>query len=145
MDNESKFPHKAIQQEASSSDRLLCPKCSLPNARGLRVCARCGKLLINIADTSPLSLPKRADQDLGQHLGKPFLESIRIALEIGEQHISLPQQKTVILGRSVPDPSLKQPDVALNEFGALDKGVSRRHIAVTCNDKLVYISELLIP
>jgi pSer/pThr/pTyr-binding forkhead associated (FHA) protein len=143
MDNAQNLPSEPRTNEAASSVVLLCPKCSLPYARGTRVCARCGKLLINNADTYPLSLPKKTGQDLGQHLGKVFLESIkRITLEIGEQSIALPQQKQIIVGRSTPNPGIEQPDVTLNEFGAVDKGVSRRHIAITCKANLVYVSDL---
>jgi pSer/pThr/pTyr-binding forkhead associated (FHA) protein len=80
---------------------------------------------------------------LHQPTGEVFLaDTAPITLEVGEQHVTLPIAARVVIGRLGHSPDADQPDVDLNQFSAREKGVSRRHCAITRKGKLVYLSDL---
>jgi pSer/pThr/pTyr-binding forkhead associated (FHA) protein len=76
---------------------------------------------------------------LGSLLAK---SSKPVYLEVDGKRIELPSQATVILGRRVSDTNSEQPDVALNAFGATEKGVSRRHARISRYSNLICISDM---
>jgi hypothetical protein len=69
-------------------------------------------------------------------------QSKPVYLEVDGNKIELPSQATVVLGRRVSDTDSEQPDIALNAFGATEKGVSRRHARISRYSNLICISDL---
>jgi pSer/pThr/pTyr-binding forkhead associated (FHA) protein len=49
---------------------------------------------------------------------------------------------SIVVGRQSKIPGDMQPDVALNEFGAEERGVSRQHLRLVRKQDLIYASDL---
>ncbi len=123
---------------------LNCPICALPYRDDTPVCSRCGALLLSDSRTHVTdSYEDPADASLKRLVGEVFLaDTAPIILDVDEQQVILPIVTRVIIGRLGHSPDPDPPDVDLNQFSARDKGVSRRHCAITRKGKLVYLSDL---
>ncbi len=123
---------------------LSCPTCALPYCSGAPVCVRCGALLIDGSQTQRVNpLDDQGDASLKQPLGDVFVaDTTPITLEVGERYVILPIVARLVIGRLGSSLNTDPPDVDLNQFSARDKGVSRRHCAITRKGKLVYLCDL---
>jgi hypothetical protein len=123
---------------------LNCPTCALPYREGTPVCSRCGALLLSDSQTHVTdAYDDQANASLNRLVGEVFLaDTAPIVFEVGEQQVTLPIAARIIVGRLGHSPDADPPDVDLNQFSAREKGVSRRHCAITRKGKLVYLSDL---
>jgi hypothetical protein len=143
LDTEGPEPVQAADGSALP-EVLSCPTCALPCCSGTPVCARCGALLLDASQTQRVNpLEDQVDASLKQPLGEAFLADTRpITLEVGERYVILPIAARLVIGRLGSSLNIDQPDVDLNQFSAREKGVSRRHCAITRKGKLVYLCDL---
>jgi hypothetical protein len=117
----------------------ICPTCSHDNREGLFYCEDCGQNLFQVAHTAAGT---RQVRNTGDYSGiRPnwgtshFKSEDVIVLRVDESPdpIILQPKPRMILGRGDVQAAQK-PDVDLNPYGALQKGVSRMHAAIYRND-----------
>jgi pSer/pThr/pTyr-binding forkhead associated (FHA) protein len=65
-----------------------------------------------------------------------------IILEINGIQLRLPLSKTLVIGRISDLPGDVRPDVSLNNFGAVEHGISRQHVRITRKRDVVYLADL---
>ena len=117
---------------------VTCPSCRNENKEGTKICAYCGSLIDPIEGTSTRSL---GDTDV--EIGTPKWGSARfnsrtnlvIGVE-GEPRTLLfdaDEIHELIIGRKDPHTG-DSPEIDLDKFEGLEKGVSRRHAAIVHKD-----------
>ncbi len=134
-------PNDEMSWSALDSTKLLCSSCGLPRAADAEICPRCGKIFSPHHETRPILVsdkPKTAQLEDVAFATCPA----RIVFIINKQLLPLPEWNVLTVGRQSRDNSVAQPDVDLSSFGALDKGVSRRHIQIRVTRYLAYVSDL---
>ncbi len=123
---------------------VTCPVCGLVNQSGATICSRC---LTNWATTEitaqldvKLAVSQFAQSTADSAASSPLPELI---LEIENVRLPVSTDGVVIVGRN-QQVSDGQPrsDVDLTPFGAALKGVSRKHIKLTRDHVLIYVTDL---
>jgi len=121
---------------------IKCPKCGRENPENTKICAYCGEILI---DTKPGYVATRALGDTDFEEGVPkwgtarFNSRMNLVLVVQESNqekrfvFDAAQIEEIIIGRKDPDTG-ESPDVDLLDYGAVEKGVSRRHAAIVLRD-----------
>ena len=96
------------------------------------------------SDTFQLHLPdRRGETQTGRLCGNAFIETMQpVVLEVDGQQLTLPSQEGLVLGRWSGNSDSAQPDIDLREFDALPMGVSRRHVLISRQNALVYVTDL---
>jgi hypothetical protein len=115
---------------------LLCTNCAHSNLEGALYCESCGQSLLT-EDGSPLST-RQLDTSSNEVVARAtwgtarFGEDATVILRIRDvaEPILLQPAKQTLLGR-VDATSTRIPDLDLTAYGALEKGVSRIHAAIT--------------
>ncbi len=135
---------EAAQAEAESeSIALTCPVCGLVNRPGELACSRCGTILAPGGTTRKLGATDEPAKQTAWPTGDVIVtEQEPIILEIEGQEIKVPVADMVTVGRASDVPDDSRPDVDLSQFGAGDKGVSRKHIKIKRKNILVYVADL---
>ena len=123
----------------------ICPYCSKSNREGLIYCAECGENLIGQPtfttrkiNSASGTLPTKTAWGTAQF--KPGTTLILHIRDIVEP-ILLNSDKPITLGRADVS-STYQPDLDLNPFGAIEKGVSRIHARIYRTDETLSIVDL---
>ncbi len=116
---------------------MKCAFCGQDNPEDEAFCEACGQELsgkTKRVDPGPMnSLPH---DSFG-----PALTPEPIILVIGETHLKLNIEKRTIIGRADPKRS-RDPDIDLTAYGARAHGVSRHHIQIEREDKILKITDL---
>lgn len=139
------LPRVAIHNIASEGTQSsTCPHCQTPHAVGELVCNQCGILFSSSGKTNKLEVaPSQQSQGKKDPVGTVSVKEDRpIYLYINGRTIQLPLHEAVIVGRRSTSPDAPQPDVALNDFGAEEKGVSRHHVRITRHGDILYIADM---
>lgn len=102
---------------------ITCAICGKENRSGTAVCAYCG-----------VPMTKRVIYASGE------LE-LYVMGERDPLHVSAPRTEAYVLGRS-DSKSSYVPDIDLAEFGARERGVSRRHAVLVRYQDMVHIVDL---
>jgi hypothetical protein len=121
---------------------VSCPNCRYDCLPGEFTCPNCHTMFSSDRPGQRAgSTNKLGDQK--PLIEAPILHSTRgpIVLEIGENRLLLPLTDSLIIGRLNPGDELR-PDVELNVFGAVEKGVSRHHLRIIRRNTLVYVIDL---
>lgn len=123
---------------------IKCQNCGNNNEDDVKICVYCGELLVeagSVASTRTLE-----DTDFEEGIPKwgsaRFNARTNLILGIEDEVRTLiydaAEITELVMGR--PDPKTgKIPDVNLDEYGAVDKGVSRSHAAIIRKDGSLYI------
>lgn len=124
-----------------SSPAFICPNCQHVYRMGELVCPNCGIVFDNRGATQ-----KKENDKLVRSKGWPgdasLSEQKPVIFDMDDQWLSLPFSNTLIIGRDSGVDSDPQPDIPLNAFGAVDKGVSRLHLQLRRKGNLLYITDL---
>lgn len=126
---------------------LACPKCAHQNLEGSLFCESCGENLT--ADGASKTSTRRLESAANDLVARAtwgtarFGEDAAITLRIRDnaETITLQPAKRSVLGRS-DAASSQQPDVDLTPYGALEKGVSRIHAAITRSEDTLTLVDL---
>ena len=111
----------------------VCPECANENREGVLFCEKCGKMLVadQSAETDKLENARRVEQK-GLSWGTAlFEEGGTIVFHVGDnpKPLVIKPGPRLIIGR--PDAATGTiPDVDLMPYGALRKGVSRKHAMI---------------
>jgi hypothetical protein len=135
---------EAAQPEAvSESIALTCPVCGLVNRPGELACSRCGTILAPGGTTRKFGATDEPPKQTAWPTGDVIVtEQEPVVLDIDGKEIAVPVAEVVTVGRASDVPGDSRPDVDLSQFGAGDKGVSRKHIKIKRKNILVYVADL---
>ena len=126
-----------------SSLALTCPVCGLVNRPGELACSRCGTILAAGGTTRKLDADDEPPKPVSWPTGDVIVTGqAPIIFEIEGRELTVPVGETITIGRQSDVPDDSRPDVDLGEFGAGDKGVSRKHIKIKRKNILVYVADL---
>lgn len=115
-----------------------CPSCKRENPEGTKICNYCGALM----ETGAIEATKALDNpDFGESIPKwgtaRFNSRMNLVLTLveGSKAFVFDAEKIekLVIGRADAH-SAEKPEIDLREFGALDKGVSRKHALITARN-----------
>jgi hypothetical protein len=123
---------------------IVCPECQRENREGNQICDYCGAPLIDVLDrTSTRSL-----DDTDYEEGTPKWGSARFGSrtnllvgvegEVGTFVFDANEIDELLVGRYNPTTDEK-PEIDLTDYGAVEKGVSRRHAFIIRRDGSLYL------
>ncbi len=130
---------RKIREGAASFN---CPKCGQPCEPGARFCLGCGYFLLVDPDSTSDFSGQLAEKTTTQFPGPDPDDDVPLIFEVEGARLMLPSGKIIVVGRRSSKPGDIQPDVDLGAFGALDKGVSRRHLRIKRRGTLAYIADI---
>jgi hypothetical protein len=128
----------------------ICPNCGRQRPDSDTHCDVCGHIL-------PLAVPElgtrtiKLDNEIYEALEPSrrwgtayFGQQNRIELRSRDhpQSLVLPVEDRLVIGRFHDEPDVPQPDVDLSPFDAMDRGVSRTHLAVAREKDTISIADL---
>ncbi len=128
----------------------ICPNCRRERPDSETYCDVCGHIL-------PLAMPElrtrtiKLDSAIYEALEPSrrwgtayFGQQNRIELRFRDRAptLLLPIVDRLVIGRFHEEPDVPQPDVDLGPFDALDRGVSRNHVAVAREKDTISIADL---
>lgn len=125
----------------------VCPYCAHKNRVGFLFCEECGQ---SLAENAAVTLPTRqldaASSDLAAKATWGTARfgteaSIIIHIRDAAEPIVLRPVKRTLLGR-MDTTSTQKPDLDLTPYGALEKGVSRIHAAITRNEDTLMLVDM---
>ncbi len=127
-----------------------CPNCGQVHRRGDPVCRVCGATLNTFKaplrdDTTDFTaeLPDLSgNSEVCAKLSNIQVMQTPIFAEVDGLELMLPFTESVIIGRRSGRSGEGQPDIDLTPFGALEKGVSRRHIEIKRKGTLVLVTDI---
>lgn len=118
---------------------LVCTNCGHKNREGTLFCEDCGRKL---ADGGAVTIPtRRIEDDPDEAAARATWGSATINTEMSvvmhirdaSQPLTFTPTRRLIFGRSDTNSSV-QPDIDLNPYGAVEKGVSRHHAIIEFNE-----------
>jgi hypothetical protein len=122
---------------------LTCSVCGLVNRPGELSCSRCGSLLVAPGTTTKklgaAEEPPKQNWPTGDVI---VTDQEPIQLEIDGADVEVPVAEIITIGRASDIDNEERPDVDLADFGAGEKGVSRKHIKIKRKNILVYVADL---
>jgi hypothetical protein len=121
-----------------------CPKCGFACRTGELICPNCLSVITRDEAYQAGSTNRLPEQEPGAGLVPIMPQRNQITLTIVETDncLTLPSRDTLVIGRFSTDDGDFQPDVDLTLFGALNKGVSRRHLKLSRKEALVFVTDL---
>jgi CheY-like chemotaxis protein len=121
-----------------------CPACGRQWPLARAVCANCGATLTPSVSPTERMLAQQAPARVKQErMGSVFLKQEQpIFLVMGEVTVSLPPASTIVVGRLAEVPEEGQAALDLTPFGAVEHGVSRRHLQITRRQECLYVADL---
>lgn len=130
---------------------INCSECGRENQPEAKICAYCGSPLFDVT-TERASTRALGDTDYEE--GEPrwgsakFNQHMHLQLEIVDTNarfvFNADDVERIVMGR--PDPETNElPDVNLEKYGGLDKGVSRRHAAIVRRDGSLHLMDMGSP
>lgn len=122
---------------------LRCRICKQPYHERKAICSRCGTPLSPIRQTLQI-MPVLEDSDTAeQPRGAAFASPQKpIILQLNDRLITLPMADEIVIGRFSGEFDDAAPDIDLSPLGAMEAGVSRRHVRITNRNNLIYASDL---
>lgn len=131
---------------------ITCSECGTPSLEGILYCEECGNYLLLASRPTTQTLSTEQLGSLNQHpninissvnVHKVTDDTlVSIQFNDNQERVNLSLIKTdVIFGRK--DETIQLfPDVDLTPFGALEKGVSRKHAALRRKDDMLTVIDL---
>jgi hypothetical protein len=126
---------------------IICPQCTHSNREGSLFCDNCGW---GLTDDAPTTVPTRKlDTAAGDLAARAtwgtarFSEESSIIIRVRDvpEPIILTPNKETVLGR-YDKSNPKQPDLDLSPYGALEKGVSRRHAVISRSEDTLTLVDM---
>jgi DNA-binding response OmpR family regulator len=121
-----------------------CPACGRQWPLARAVCANCGAVLTPSVSATHRMLAQQAPARVKQErMGSVFFKQEQpIFLVMGEVTVALPQASIIVVGRLAEVPEEGQAALDLTSFGAVEHGVSRRHLQITRRQECLYVVDL---
>ncbi|MBC8100002.1 MAG: FHA domain-containing protein [Armatimonadetes bacterium] len=123
---------------------MKCANCGRENVQGAKICTYCGNLLVDNQVQSATKALDNADfEEINPKWGTARFSS-RINLTVfsdkGEQKVSIDiaNLNEMFIGRIDPDTN-ERPEIDLTDYGAQEKGVSRRHALIIRKDGSLHV------
>lgn len=126
---------------------ITCPNCGNENEDEAKICTYCGFLLIDAQQSASTRTLDDADFEEGVPKWGSARFNARTNLILGvngEARTLIFDAATIeqiVLGRSDPK-SGDNPDINLNDYEGLEKGVSRRHAAIIRKEGSLYLMDM---
>jgi FHA domain-containing protein len=127
-----------------------CPTCGYACPVGALTCPSCGSVVDARIDllaptatydfTAELAGKSRRAEGPAR-IGPAPLTPAAIVLDIDGTQVELPTANVVIIGR-YSDATFAEVAIDLSPFGAIEKGVSRRHARITRKGTIAYIADI---
>ena len=120
----------------------LCPNCEAGNREGTLFCQNCGQGLYD--DRCDETIHRRPGKLLGTSPTKAHtvrLKTLSIHIQDAVRPIVLDSESQVTLGR-IGLNNAERPDLDLAPYGALEKGVSRRHAMIEIAHGSAFLRDL---
>lgn len=127
---------------------VICQHCGHANRAGFLFCEECGRGLRGLplnATIPTRTMPNDPDEPSAKSTwgSASVRRGTVIVLHIQEaQPMTISPDKRLVFGRSDNDQSSSKPDIDLSPFGALEKGVSRRHAIIEPNEDTLMIMDI---
>lgn len=123
------------------NQQVKCQKCGNLNDEDAKICTFCGELLKIETETKKFDDTDYQD-DKAKWGSARFTPHTHLVLGIEGEPRSLLfkaiEIEELVLGRSDPKTGDK-PDIDLSDYGAIEKGVSRKHAVINRKDNALYI------
>jgi hypothetical protein len=127
---------------------ITCPNCGRENDAEAKICAYCGAPLFDAAQAASTRTLEDTDTDEDspfRHGKAQFTERTNLILGVDGEIRSLTfdanEIEELVIGREDPKTG-EAPEVNLTPYAALDKGVSRRHAAITRHNGWLYVVDM---
>jgi hypothetical protein len=110
-----------------------CPNCLTPSIEGQLFCEDCGQRLLSMRHV-------RATKSGGRVLDHTLftVKPRQLILCVGQAQITLPAKGTIQIGRTDRTNNIF-PELDLSHFGGRERGVSRLHALIECNDRVTIV------
>jgi ribosomal protein L40E len=124
-----------------------CPKCGRENPVGAKICEYCGHLLLDTKEQASTKALDNADFEENIPKWGTARFSSRINLIVttdnGEKKLTVDTGniQEMVMGRVDPETN-EAPEIDLSDFGAQEKGVSRRHAAILRKEGSLHVVDL---
>ncbi len=122
----------------------LCPNCHEVSREGVIYCEHCGAALngANPIATRKMDAEPASPQDKKWGTAKfGITATLSFHLHDIEAPITVDLRGVIVIGRLDPATGDK-PDLDLTDYGALEKGVSRKHARITRVDNTLLVTDL---
>lgn len=129
----------------------ICPNCSKENPVGEAYCFACGHILPAALTGLGIALSTVKLADVYEKLEPqrrwgtayfPQQSQIQLTFRDSGEKLLIDVKTEVVLGRRHNAPKVEQPDIDLRPYNALEKGVSRRHLAIARDQDTIVVSDL---
>ena len=127
----------------------ICPHCSKENPDTDAYCYACGHILPMALSGVTSSTTKLSDVyellEPQRRWGTAYFDRkgrLQLTFRDTGELVALEIAHSLVLGRYHQEPGVDQPDVDLTPYGALEKGVSRRHVMVSREHDTVMVMDL---
>ncbi|MEP0762023.1 MAG: FHA domain-containing protein [Chloroflexota bacterium] len=129
----------------------VCPHCGRQNPDVEAYCYSCGHILPNaLADAERDATGRLSDAlyeaiEPRRRWGTAYFDrqsKLRLHFRDSDAVIVLDVDREIILGRAHNEPGVALPDVDLSPYGALEKGVSRNHLALIRDHDTVVVNDM---
>lgn len=130
-------------------DMQNCPNCGKENPAGEAYCYGCGHILPEaLADVidSTTHLQEAIERlEPQRRWGTAYFSQqtqMQLTFRDSGEKLLLTIDQEMVLGRHHNAPGVDQPDIDLGPYRAMEKGVSRRHLAVKRDQGTIVISDM---
>ncbi len=124
---------------------IKCVKCGHENPEGALICAECGQpFILDIKDGSTRRLNEEVERARYLHWGTARLgneRKILLHIQNAEKPLMVSLIRQIVIGRFDVDTN-QTPDIDLSEYGAQEKGVSRRHVTIMIEDETIKVMDM---
>jgi hypothetical protein len=126
-----------------------CPHCGKPNPENEAYCYSCGHILpAGLAGS--LNATTRLEEvyeslEPKRRWGTAYFDrrsQLQLSFRGFDETLLVEVPELVVFGRFHHEPNAPQPDIDLTPYGAIDKGVSRRHLQLTRDHDTIFVSDL---
>jgi hypothetical protein len=126
---------------------IKCPHCGRENPAEAKICLYCGALLIDTKEQA--ATRSLGDTDFEENMPKwgtaRFTSRINLIVmtDAGEKKLTVDTANIneLVVGRVDPDTN-EAPEIDLTNFGAQEKGVSRRHATILRKEGSLHVVDL---
>lgn len=142
--NPSSHAESVMPEDPKSTQRLpTCFNCGYPYRPGELACGHCGIVFSGVGRTKTMGAFKPGDLDRVRRVGDVVVhQTCAITVNVGSEHMILPNTDTIVLGRDTKIPHAVQPDADLTPYGAHENGVSHLHLKIIRKGDMIYVADL---
>jgi hypothetical protein len=126
-----------------------CPYCKKENPDTEAYCYACGHILPRTLEEMYGATNKLEDVyetlEPKRRWGTAYFDQrnrLQLIFRDGDDTLTLELSGELVLGRVHDEPGAESPDVDLTPYGAIEKGVSRRHLALARDHDTIVVTDL---